>query len=119
MSKSKKTTILLAVLLLLLGVVAFMDKEISTFEYVCLYVNAVLYLGLVYHGESLIETLTEFTDMQDEFIRFLRRKNDKYMKLAISDAALIDAQKAEIETLNAMVELLEKNNEKHDSGAAD
>lgn len=78
MSKNKKSTILLAVLLLMLGVVALMDKEISVLEYVCLYINAVLYLGLVYHKDSLNEHLVEFIDMQDNIICAQQRKIKRY-----------------------------------------
>lgn len=109
MSKNKKSTIILAVLLLILGVVALMDKEISVLEYVCLYVNAVLYLGLVYSSDCLLETTDEFIELQHSLIR-AQRGNIKMLY-----DALDELEEANVRLTN----MTEVKYGKHDSTAAD
>lgn len=109
MSKNKKSTILLAVLLLMLGVVAFLDKEISVLEYVCLYVNAVLYLGLEYSSDSLRETMDEFIELQHSLIRAQRKRIEAL-------DGLVCALKVKNKALEDMMEI---RYGKHDSTAAD
>ena len=55
MSNQKKRIIALAGLLVALFVTAVLNKNISIFEYICLFANAALYLTLAFSSQSLIE----------------------------------------------------------------
>ena len=57
MSNQKKRIIMLAVLLVALLVTAVIDKEISIFEYICLFANAGAYLGLAFALQTQVDKL--------------------------------------------------------------
>lgn len=68
MSNQKKRIIVLVVLLIVLFATAVSDKNISMFEYICLFINALLYLALDLTLESRVKNQSKRIERQSKMI---------------------------------------------------
>ena len=72
---SKKTTLVLAVLLILLGVTSGIDKEITGMEYLLLWIDAMAFLVVTYRTQSLLKRTRRYARAIDNIAEALHEKN--------------------------------------------
>lgn len=72
---SKKPTLVLAVLLILLGVTSGIDKEITGMEYLLLWIDAMAFLFMEYKAQSLLKRTRRYARAIANLAEELLQKN--------------------------------------------